>query len=65
MLGGSTFCLIISVNSLETKEKKSTQGNFPGLVIPPSGHCAPLDIRVRALDAAPPVHLLLIGTTKL
>lgn len=65
MFLGSTFCLIIRVKSLETKEKKSTRGKPLGLVTPLSGPIAPLDVHLPALESAPPVLLPLFGTAKL
>lgn len=65
MFWGSTFCLIIRVQSLETKEKKSTRGNYPRVGYSTEWPYAPLDVRLRALEAAPPVLLPLIGNAKL
>lgn len=65
MFLGSTFCLIMGVQSLETKEKKSTRGYSPRVGYSTEWPFAPLDVHLRALEAAPPVLLLLFGNAKL
>lgn len=65
MFLGSTFCLMRSVKSLVTKEKKSTRGNLPRVGYSTEWPIAPLDVHLPALESAPPVILPLFGTAKL
>lgn len=65
MFWGSTFCLMRSAKSLETKEKKSTRGYSPRVGYSTEWPLAPLDVHRRALESAPPVILPLIGNANL